>query len=119
MADLEQAIADKCGRSLRPHKNVLSAAEIDEVLQEMGPVQSEAAADAAAGASNRPNADPKPGGAAGAAPKRLYQIREGAIISGGCDGLAANLNVDVTTAPLAFVLFQLLPARIWTLLCRT
>ena len=82
MADLEQAIADKCGRFLRPHKNVLSAAEIDEVLKEMGPVQSEGAADAAAGAGNPPNAESKPGGAAGAAPKRLYQIREGAIISG-------------------------------------
>ena len=41
MADLEQAIADKCAHFLRPHKNVLSAAEIDEVLKEMGPVQSE------------------------------------------------------------------------------
>src|SRR3977135_571283 len=38
MADLEQAIADKCAHFLRPHKNVLTSAEIDEVLKEMGPV---------------------------------------------------------------------------------
>ncbi len=44
MADLEQAIADKCAHFLRPHKNVLTAAEIDDVLRQMGPVQSEAAA---------------------------------------------------------------------------
>src|SRR5580704_16419674 len=117
MADLEQAIADKCGRFLRPHKNVLSAAEIDEVLKEMGPVQSEGAADAAAGAgaSNPPNAESKSGAAAGAAPKRLYQIREGAIISGVCAGLAAYLNIDVTIVRIAFVLLTLLTTGIWIL----
>ena len=53
VADLEQAIADKCGRFLRPHKNVLTAAEIEEVLKEMGPVQSENTADAGAAASGQ------------------------------------------------------------------
>src|ERR1700761_6434741 len=38
LADLEQAIADKCNRYLGPHKNVVSAAEVTEVLREMGPV---------------------------------------------------------------------------------
>jgi phage shock protein PspC (stress-responsive transcriptional regulator) len=38
LADLEQAIADKCLRFLGPHKNVVSAGEITEVLREMGPV---------------------------------------------------------------------------------
>src|SRR5579884_2774607 len=38
LADLEQAIADKCGRYLGPHKNVVSSEEIAEVLREMGPV---------------------------------------------------------------------------------
>ena len=38
LADLEQAIADKCLRYLGPHKNVVSASEITEVLREMGPV---------------------------------------------------------------------------------
>src|ERR1700723_2907844 len=52
MADLEQAIADKCAHFLRPHKNVLTAAEIDGVLKEMGPVQSENAADAGAASAN-------------------------------------------------------------------
>src|ERR1700723_890500 len=45
MADLEQAIADKCAHFLLPHKNVLTAVEIDEVLKEMGPVQSDGGAD--------------------------------------------------------------------------
>jgi phage shock protein PspC (stress-responsive transcriptional regulator) len=115
MADLEQAIADKCGRFLRPHKNVLTAAEIDEVLKEMGPVQSENAADAGAAASGQPSAETKAGGAAGAAPKRLYQIREGAIISGVCTGLAAYLNIDVTIVRIAFVVLTLLTTGIWIL----
>jgi phage shock protein PspC (stress-responsive transcriptional regulator) len=114
MADLEQAIADKCGRFLRPHKNVLTAAEIDEVLKEMGPVQSEDAADAGA-ANSQPSAESKPSGAASGAPKRLYQIREGAIISGVCTGLAAYLNIDVTIVRIVFVLLTLLTTGIWIL----
>src|ERR1700744_177476 len=38
LADLEQAIADKCQRYLGPHKNVVSADEVAEVIREMGPV---------------------------------------------------------------------------------
>jgi phage shock protein PspC (stress-responsive transcriptional regulator) len=115
MADLEQAIADKCAHFLRPHKNVLTAAEIDEVLKEMGPVQSENSADAGPAASDAPNAESKVGGAAAGAPKRLYQIREGAMLSGVCTGLAAYLNVDVTIVRIAFVLLALLTTGIWIL----
>ena len=39
MADLEQAIAEKCQRFLGPHKTVVSAGEIDQILVEMGPVE--------------------------------------------------------------------------------
>ncbi|RYG75359.1 hypothetical protein EON77_11290, partial [bacterium] len=39
VADLEQAIADKCASSLGPHKNVVSDAEIEQILREMGPVE--------------------------------------------------------------------------------
>jgi phage shock protein PspC (stress-responsive transcriptional regulator) len=113
MADLEQAIADKCAHFLQPHKNVLTAAEIDEVLTQMGPVQSENTADAGAAASNPPNADFKTSAAAASAPKRLYQIREGAMLSGVCTGLAAYLNVDVTIVRIAFVLLTLLTTGIW------
>src|ERR1700747_1705971 len=42
LADLEQAIADKCNRYLGPHKNVVSASEVTEVLREMGPVDGDA-----------------------------------------------------------------------------
>src|SRR6185437_12246213 len=38
LADLDQAIADKCLRYLGPHKNVVNSEEVAEVLREMGPV---------------------------------------------------------------------------------
>lgn len=115
MADLEQAIADKCAHFLRPHKNVIASAEIDEVLKEMGPVQSDSGADAGATASTPPNEEAKSSGPAASAPKRLYQIREGAMISGVCTGLAAYLNVDVTIVRVAFVLLALLTTGVWIL----
>jgi phage shock protein PspC (stress-responsive transcriptional regulator) len=115
MADLEQAIADKCAHFLQPHKNVLSAAEIDEVLKEMGPVQSENSAGASAAASSAPNAQSTGGAAPANAPKRLYQIREGAMLSGVCTGLAAYLNIDVTIVRIVFVLLALLTTGIWIL----
>jgi len=110
MADLEQAIADKCAHHLRPHKNVLTAAEIDGVIKEMGPVQSD-------GDDTRPAADvpPRPSHAGGGstAPRRLYQIREGAMLSGVCTGIAAYLNVDVTVIRIAFVVLALLTGGLW------
>jgi phage shock protein PspC (stress-responsive transcriptional regulator) len=105
MADLEQAIADKCAHFLRPHKNVLSAAEIEAVLKEMGPVQTDGA-QSGAPADDQPRAAPQNG--SGPALKRLYQIREGAMLSGVCTGIAAYLNVDVTIVRILFVLFTLL-----------
>jgi phage shock protein PspC (stress-responsive transcriptional regulator) len=115
MADLEQAIADKCSRFLQPHKNVLTAAEIGEVLREMGPVQSDGAAAAGAGAEpgEQPRTDFKPN--PGPAPKRLYQIRAGAMLSGVCSGLAAYLNIDVTIVRILFVVLTLLTGGLWIL----
>jgi phage shock protein PspC (stress-responsive transcriptional regulator) len=131
MADLEQAIADKCARFLQPHKNVLTAPEIDEVLREMGPVQSDGAASGGAGSDAGPDAGAGVGaGGAGAgageqaresrtgsgsAPKRLYQIRAGAMLSGVCTGLAAYLNIDVTIVRILFVVLTLLTGGLWIL----
>src|SRR5215469_9905745 len=50
LADLEQAIADKCRRYLGPHKNVVNSEEVAEVLREMGPVDGGAGETSQAGA---------------------------------------------------------------------
>ena len=113
MADLEQAIADKCAHFLRPHKNVLTAAEIDDVLKEMGPVQTDGAASAGASSAEQPHVGTK--SSTGAAPKRLYQIREGAMLSGVCTGLAAYLDIDVTIVRILFVVLTVLTGGLWIL----
>jgi phage shock protein PspC (stress-responsive transcriptional regulator) len=112
MADLEQAIAEKCQRHLGPHKNVVLSAEIDDVLKEMGPVDPPAGESAEAGeASSTPRDD----AFTGAVPKRLYQIREGAMFSGVCTGLAAYFNIDVTIVRIVFVLLAIATQGIWVL----
>src|ERR1041384_1959609 len=51
MADLEQAIGEKCRAVLGPHKTVVSTTEVERIISEMGPVETadeKAASDAAA-----------------------------------------------------------------------
>jgi len=99
LADLEQAIAEKCQRFLTAHKTVVSAAEVDQIIKEMGPVDGAAdAGGAAAGASGTAGRT----SAAGAA-RRLYRIADGAMIAGVCNGLGAYLHVDPTILRLIFV----------------
>jgi phage shock protein PspC (stress-responsive transcriptional regulator) len=211
LADLEQAIADKCGRYLGPHKNVVSAEEIAVVLQEMGPVDGGAeeaiaregsgmkgmgdayasagatghagsasgggaagantgrasgdagfdgaagggapagVSDAAGAESGAAAGQAGPTGSAGAAssgtasasaagagsstgsagssyagpaggestsgepPKRLYQIRDAAMLSGVCKGLSAYLNIDVSIVRVLFILLAILTGGVWIL----
>jgi phage shock protein PspC (stress-responsive transcriptional regulator) len=111
LRDLEQAIADKCDRLLGPHKTVVEAAEIDRILAEMGPVDAGDDEAAAVGGSAAGAAGAKTAGAA----KRLYQIREGAMISGVCAGVAAYLDVDVTLIRVAFVILAVVTRGVWLL----
>jgi phage shock protein PspC (stress-responsive transcriptional regulator) len=98
MADLEQAIGDKGSRYLGAGKNVLGEAEMKRILEEMGPVETSAEATGAAPAST---ADAKPRETAG--PKRFYLIKEGAMVAGVCNGLAAYFGMDPTIVRLIFV----------------
>jgi phage shock protein PspC (stress-responsive transcriptional regulator) len=111
LADLEQAIADKLERSLGAHKTVVARGEIEQVIREMGPVD----AGFGNGTPNDGAAPGQGGGASGAdaggsrqssagASKRLYQISDGALISGVCKGIAVYLDVDVTLVRVLFVL---------------
>jgi phage shock protein PspC (stress-responsive transcriptional regulator) len=113
IADLEQAIADKCAHFLSPHKNVLSAAEIAEVLRQMGPVESDSAADAGAGTADAAGAGAS--AAASGAPRRLYRIRDGAMLSGVCNGLAAYFNVDAVLVRIIFLLLAVFSGGLFIL----
>jgi phage shock protein PspC (stress-responsive transcriptional regulator) len=95
MNDLESAVAQKCSAFLTEQKQVVSASEVEQIIKEMGPVAAEGEA-------------PEEGKeASSASAKRLYRIREGAMIGGICTGLAAYLNIDVTLIRIVLVILAI------------
>jgi phage shock protein PspC (stress-responsive transcriptional regulator) len=71
--------------------------DIDQILVEMGPVDAGAGTDGAQQPADGATAEP-------GAPKRLYRIREGAMLCGICAGLAAYFRIDVNLVRLLFVI---------------
>jgi len=113
IADIEQAIADKCRAVLGAYKNVVVASEITAIIGEMGPVQDAAAEGEArpAGAAAAGSAGAASGAAASAAdpsppprPRRLYKLHDGAMVAGVCNGIAVYFGIDPTIVRLLFVL---------------
>jgi phage shock protein PspC (stress-responsive transcriptional regulator) len=100
MSDLEQAIADKCQRFLGPDKSVVTTAEVDQIVREMGPV--DGAPDAKGDAATEPAPEPA-AGSTSPTRTRLYRIQDGAMIAGVCTGLAAYLKIDVAIVRAVFV----------------
>jgi phage shock protein PspC (stress-responsive transcriptional regulator) len=119
IADIEQAIADKFRTVLGANKNVVMTKEVESVLLEMGPVQdgnqagddqarasensAKRASETQSDADSRKEAD----SAAPGSVKRLYTIKEGAMLAGVCNGLAVYFNIDVTIVRLLFVILTL------------
>jgi phage shock protein PspC (stress-responsive transcriptional regulator) len=109
LAELERVIAEKCQTFLGPAKTVITSTEIDRMLSELGPPPVQPAAE--------PSQAPPPPSASTSAPssgsssahehRRLFQIREGAMISGVCVGLSELLHFDVTIIRILFVVFAL------------
>ena len=121
LADLEQAVADKCRASLGSHKTVVSEVEIRRILIEMGSV--EPAQDPATGHS--PGAGGGAAAAAGSGPgaaspgvspaqRRLYRLDEHSMWAGVCTGLAAYFGLDVIWMRLIFILLTLFTG-VWLL----
>jgi len=117
VGDLEQAIAEKFGRFLGSNKNVVTAADMATILEEMGPVHDGApdsrgeAAAAADQASDGKSASGRDAGAAsssdGTTTKRLYLMLETGVIGGVCSGIAAYTDQDVTLIRVAVTLAAL------------
>jgi phage shock protein PspC (stress-responsive transcriptional regulator) len=101
VADLEQAIAEKCVRFLNPQKSVVTLVEIQQIVKEMGPVEGPAATNDSTSDKSRSSARPAD------AARRLYRIRETGMIGGICSGLGAYLDVDPTIVRIVFVLVTL------------
>jgi len=81
----------------------------------MGPVQDAGSpgAESSAGAADPSAADQAASGDAPTAPRRLYQIRDGAMLSGVCNGIAAYFKADVTVVRIVFVLLALFSGGLW------
>ena len=94
IADIEQAIAEKCDGELTGGKNVVSAEGVQRVLEKIGPVHEESADDT-------DDATPPP---SGDTPHKLYRLPKEGTIAGVCAGLAAYFRADVTIVRLLFVL---------------
>jgi len=121
LADLEQAIADKCDSFLGKHKNVILAAEAAQIVREMGPVQGNGSEDAASQTAG-PGA---PGYASGTEPagagthaelprrRRLMRLPEEGMLGGVCSGIAAYFDFDVVWVRLAFVLMLFVTGGAW------
>lgn len=112
LADLEQAIADKCDTFLGKHKNVISADEAAQILREMGPVLGNGTQ---GDAHRRFQGDPEPAEEYAGFPdgqdavdmarrKRLMRIPSEGMAGGVCAGFAAYLHIDVVWVRLGFVL---------------
>ena len=106
MADLEQATAEKCQRFLGSHKSVVTASEVDQIVKEMGPIDTPAGEDPA-GAEEK-TAGSKTGTHAEPRGRRLFRNPDGAMIAGVCNGLASYFGIDVTLVRIGFVLVAVL-----------
>ena len=106
MADLEQAIADKCRKFLGPHKSVVNSSEVEQIVTEMGPIDAAADDDAGGGGDAAPGA--KKTTRTEPPPKRLYRSPDGAMIAGVCNGLATHFEIDVAFIRVGFVLAAIL-----------
>ena len=93
--DLEQSVAEKFARHLDSGRTVVATAGVEQVLLEIGPVDG--------GAPNVGEASTLGGAANAQTARRLYQIREGAMLSGLCNGIAAYFSLDPTFVRIAFV----------------
>ena len=95
LADLEQAVADQCTRRMRPGQAVVTLAELEPALEEIGSLQ----APGVESASHHTVRE--------SATRSLQQISEGAVISGVCAGLARYLNLNATLLRVVSVLLLL------------
>ena len=85
--DLEQAVADQCTRRMAAGQTIVTLAQLEPALGEIGAVQVP---------NGGPAPEPSAHDAGRDAARPLRQVSEGAVISGVCQGLARYFALDVT-----------------------
>ncbi len=101
LADLEQAIADRCLQRLPAGQTVVSLIVLETVLAEVGEVR-DTVSD-----SNEPRVEYIPRDTQSPT-KRLEQLNEGAILSGICAGIARYFEIDVIWVRIVMVILTVL-----------
>jgi phage shock protein PspC (stress-responsive transcriptional regulator) len=94
LADFEQAIGEKCDQYVTGRKTVVTSEEVEKIVTDMGPVEADEEEHEKAHQSDDHSAY-----------KRLFLIREGAILGGVCTGLGAYFNIDANVVRLLFIVF--------------
>ncbi len=107
IADLERSIAEKCQPFVSAQKNVVTAEEMRGVLARIGVVDGDAQAEGAAESRQAASgtADPGP----------FVQVRDGAMISGICNGLAVRFGIDVTIIRVIFIVLAIVTSGAFVL----
>jgi phage shock protein PspC (stress-responsive transcriptional regulator) len=107
LADLERSIGEKCQGVLHAQKDVVTLAEIRAVIEQIGVVDQ----------ADEWQAQDSTGGIASDHPrKQLLQIREGAMVSGVCNGLGVHFGIDVTIVRVIFVVLAILTSGLFILI---
>jgi phage shock protein PspC (stress-responsive transcriptional regulator) len=102
MNDLEQAIADRCTQRLVANRPVVTLADLDAALDEIGTVQVAGPGPETANTTFAPSTARPP------AARPLQQYSQGALLSGVCLGLARYVGLDVTWIRIVTVALVLL-----------
>jgi phage shock protein PspC (stress-responsive transcriptional regulator) len=103
IGDLERSVGDKLAVLLASDDRLITAADIDGVLDEIGAVDT----------GKEPASDDSPG--ARERPRRLYRIREGEWVFGVCNGLAEYADMDVDWVRTIFFFATLLTAGLFAI----
>jgi phage shock protein PspC (stress-responsive transcriptional regulator) len=99
LGDLERSIGERLGALIGSEDRLVTAADIDGVLEAIGAVET--------------GHEPVSGeGRARPRSRRLQRVREGQQIAGVCTGLAAYSEIDVDWIRILFVLGTLVTAGI-------
>lgn len=93
IADFEIAVAEKCSRYLSDAKNVVTASEIETIIKEMGPVETNTDQSSSFGETEK----------AKSSPKRLYRDGDNRVIAGVASGLGHYFGVDPVILRIIFI----------------
>ncbi|MCA9334492.1 PspC domain-containing protein, partial [Candidatus Saccharibacteria bacterium] len=99
LADIEQAIADKCDGELGAGKNVVTITAVDRVLEKVGVIQGDVDTDDETGDEDTGGYEVK---------RKLYRLPSKGRLFGVCAGVGAYFGTDTTIIRLLFILLTLL-----------